>query len=143
MSGRHSESYTESGFEGSLRGSSWQERKHKRDEDHRYEQEEDHSGPGEGSLHTYRSMSNASRHERFDRRNEELERLRRLVRDLELEARGRHRRRDREKHAKGSASVGGSYGEASINIGIGLESMQIETRFPQRGDDHEMLPWML
>ena len=88
-------------------------------------------------------MSNASRHERFDKRNEELERLRRLVRDLELEARGRHRRRDREKHAKGSASVGGSYGEASINTGIGLESMQTETQFSQRGDNPKMLPWVL
>ena len=45
----------------------------------------------------YRTMSNASGRNRFDRRDkelkgrdEELERLYRLVRYLELEARGRH-----------------------------------------------------
>ena len=113
MSRTHSKSYAESGSGGSLRGSSWQERRHKRDEDHKYEQEEDHSSLGEGSLHTYRLISGTSRHERFDRRDEELKCLRRLVKDLELEARGRCQRRDREERAKGSASVGGSYREAS------------------------------
>ena len=112
MSRRHSESYAESGSRGSLRGSSWRERRYKRDEDRRYEQEEDHSSPGEGSLYTYWSMSDASRHEHFDKRDEELERLDRLVRDLELEARCRCRRRDREERAERSASVGGSHGQA-------------------------------
>ena len=51
-------------------------------------------------------MSGASGHERFDRRDEELERLRRLVRDLGFEARGRCRRRDRKERVEGSASVG-------------------------------------
>ena len=37
----------------------------------------------------YRSMSGASGHECFDRKDEEHDRLHRLVRDLELEARGR------------------------------------------------------
>ena len=37
----------------------------------------------------------------------------RLVRDLELEARGRRQRRDHEERVEGSASVGGGYGEAS------------------------------
>ena len=58
-------------------------------------------------------MLGASGHEHFDKRDEELERLRRLVRDLELKARGRRRRRDREEHAEGSTSVRGGYGEAS------------------------------
>ena len=58
-------------------------------------------------------MLGASGHESFDRRDEELERLRRLVRDLEFEARGRHWRRDHKERAKGSASVGGGYGETS------------------------------
>ena len=58
-------------------------------------------------------MSGAFGHERFDRRDEELEHLRRLVRDFELEVRGRRWRRDLEKHVEGSASVGGSYGESS------------------------------
>ena len=51
--------------------------------------------------------------ERFNKKDEELERLRRLVRDLELEVRGRHRRRDREEREEGLASVGGRYREGS------------------------------
>ena len=61
-------------------------------------------------------MFGASRHNRLDRRNEELERrdeelehLHRLVRDLELEAKGRRQRRDHEEQGKGSASVGSRY----------------------------------
>ena len=86
---------------------------HKKDEDQRYEQEKEHFGPGGGSFQMYRLVLGASEHERFDRRDKELERLCRLVRDLELEARGRRRRRNREKHAEGSVSVGSSHGEAS------------------------------
>ena len=41
-------------------------------------------------------MSDASRHERFDKRDKKLECLRRLVRDLELEVRDKRRRRNRE-----------------------------------------------
>ena len=68
----------------------------------------------------YRTMSNALGRNRFDRRDEELkgrdeelERLDRLVRDLELEARGRHQRRDHEEREEGLASVGGRYGTGS------------------------------
>ena len=46
-------------------------------------------------------------------RDEELKRLRRLVRDLEFEARGRRWRRDHKEREEGSASVGGGYGETS------------------------------
>ena len=38
---------------------------------------------------TYRTMLGASEHGQCDGRDQELEQLRRLVRDLELEARGR------------------------------------------------------
>ena len=41
-------------------------------------------------------MSDASRHECFDKNDEKLECLRRLVRDLELEVRDRRRRRNHE-----------------------------------------------
>ena len=58
-------------------------------------------------------MLDASRHERFDRRDEELKRLHRLERDLELEARGSRQRRNHEEHTKGSASVRSSHKEAS------------------------------
>ena len=117
MSERHSRSYAESGSRGSSWGSSWQERSYKKDEDPRYEQAEEHFGPEEGSFQTYRSMSGASVHECFDRRDEELKRLRRLVRDLEIEARGRRRRRNHEKHANGSTSIGSSHGKASHQSG--------------------------
>ena len=62
-------------------------------------------------------MSGALGHRRFDKRNEELEHLRRLVRDLELEARGRHRRRDRDDCEEGSVNVGGHYGAKSYQFG--------------------------
>ena len=58
-------------------------------------------------------MSTTSGYECFDRRDEELKHLHRLVRDLELEARGRRRRRNHEEHAEGSASVRSSHEEAS------------------------------
>ena len=85
MSERHSASYIASGSEQFSRGSSWGERRHKRDEDQRHEREGEHSGLGEGLSQTYRSMSGASELERRDRRDQELEHLRRMVRDLELE----------------------------------------------------------
>ena len=65
-------------------------------------------------------MSGASGHNCYDKRDEELKQrdeelecLRRLVRDLELEARGRHRRREHEERGEGSASVGGYHGVGS------------------------------
>ena len=65
-------------------------------------------------------MSGASRRNCFDRQDKELdrrvkelERLRRLVRDLELEARGRRRRRDHDERGEGSASIGGCNGAGS------------------------------
>ena len=77
------------------------------------EQEEEQSDLSEGSYQTHRTISSASGRGRFDERDEELEHLRRLVRDLELEVRGRCRRRDHGERAKGLASVGGRYGEGS------------------------------
>jgi len=62
-------------------------------------------------------MSGASGHDHFDRKDEEFERLRRLVRNLELETRGRHRKRDRKERKGGSASVGGRYGDRSHQSG--------------------------
>ena len=58
-------------------------------------------------------MPGTSRRDRFDRRDEELECLHRLVRDLELEERGRCQRRDRKEREEGSASMGGRYGTGS------------------------------
>ena len=75
---------------GSSQDSTWRERRQKRREDRERERREEESGLGEGSDQTHRTMSGASGHGQFDERDQELERLRRLVRDLELEARSWH-----------------------------------------------------
>ena len=103
----------ESGFEGSSRGSTWRERRHKRHEDRDCEWEEERSGLGEGSYQTNWMISSASRHGHFDKRDEEHECLHRLVRDLELEVRGRHWRREHDDQKEGSSSRGGRYGAKS------------------------------
>lgn len=86
MLDHHSGSYTVSGSGGSSWSSSWRERRYKRNKDRRREQDGEHSGSGEGSSQTYRSVSDVSQHEHRDRRDQELECLRRLVKDLELKA---------------------------------------------------------
>ena len=103
----------------SSQGSTWQERRQKQREDREYE-EQRQSELRKGSFQTYRTMSSTLGPNRFDRRDkvlekrdEDLEHLHRLVRDLELEARGRHRRRDYEKRREGSASIGGHHGAGS------------------------------
>ena len=50
-------------------------------------------------------MLGASGHMQFDERDQEQERLCRLVRDLKFEARGRRRRRDRDNREKRDGSV--------------------------------------
>ena len=110
---RQSRSYAESGSRRSSRRSSWRERRQKRREDKEYEQGKKQSGLRERSFQTHQTLSGASGHERFDRKDEKLECLHRLVRDLELETRGKRQRRDRKELAKGSANVKGGYGEMS------------------------------
>ena len=94
MSEGCSRGHAESGYLGSSRESTWRERRHKRREDREREQEEEQFGLGEGSYQTHRIISSASGHGKFNERDQELERMRRLVKDLELEARGRHHRKD-------------------------------------------------
>ena len=72
----------------------------------------------------YQTMSSASGCNCFDKkdeelewRDEELEHLQRLVRNLELKARGRCRRRDHKERGEGSASVGGNHGADSHQSG--------------------------
>ena len=62
-------------------------------------------------------MSGASEHEQFDERDKELKRLCRLVRDLELEAKGRRRGRDRNDREEGSINGGGCYRAGSHQSG--------------------------
>ena len=86
-------------------------------EDREHEQEEEHFSHGERSFQTHRTLSGASGREHFDKKDKELKHLRRLVMDLELEARGRCRERDHEEHAEGSTSMGGHYRERSHQFG--------------------------
>ena len=98
---------------GSSRESTWRERRQKRRKDREREREEEESGLGEGSYQTHRTMSGASGHEQFDERDQELERLRKLVRDLEFEARGRCQRRDQDDRERRDGSVGNRGEEGS------------------------------
>ena len=81
--------------------------------DREHEQEEEHFSHGERSFRTHRTLSGTLGRDHFDKRDKELKHLRRLVMDLELEARGRCRERDHEEHAEGSTSVGGHYRKRS------------------------------
>ena len=97
MSDRRSGSHAESDSMGSSWGSTWRERRLKRCEDRECEREDEQFGLEEGLYQMHRTISGASRHRQFDKRDEELERLHKLVRHLELEVRGEHQRRDRDE----------------------------------------------
>ena len=105
--------YVKNGSVGSSRDSTWRERRQKRCENRERERREEESGLKEGSDQTHRTMSGASRHGQFDERDQELERLRRLVRDLELEARGWCQRRDRDNREMRDGSMGNQGEEGS------------------------------
>ena len=100
-------SYAASGSRGSSRVFNWREMRYKRNKDQWHEQDGEYSSPGEGSSQMYRSMSDVPEHEHRDRRDQDLEHLRRMVRDLELELRGRCRRRNHDEHVEGTVSVRG------------------------------------
>ena len=85
MSERHSGGHAESGSVGSSRGSSWRERGQKEQEDRECDQQQEMSGMGEGSYQTQRTVFGATGRRQREEQGEELERLRRLVRGLELE----------------------------------------------------------
>ena len=80
---------------GSSWGSTWWERRQKRHKDRERVRGEEESGLGEGSDQTHRTISGVLGHEQRNGRDQELERLHRLVMDLELEARGRRQGRNR------------------------------------------------
>ena len=117
MSDHHSASYANNGSGGLYRSSSWQERRHKRNEDRRHKQDGECSSSGEGSSQTYRSTSKVLEQEHHDKRDQALEHLYRLVRDLELEVCGRHRRMNRDESSEGSISDRDSHGEVSHQSG--------------------------
>jgi len=154
MHGGQSGSYVKSGSGRSSRGSTWRERRQKGCEDREYK-EQGQSGLGEGSFQTYRTTSSVSRRNHFDkkdeeleRRDEELEHLRRLVRDLELEVRVGVREGTMRSEEKGRLVWGVTMEQGPINpdlIGTEIACGNIQTgiRFPWRNDDLEMLSWTL
>ena len=89
MSKRRSGDHAESKSVGSSQGSTWRERWQKRHEDKECEREEEQSGLKEGSYQTHRMILGATRHGQFKERDQEMERLCRLMRDLKLEVRDR------------------------------------------------------
>ena len=95
MSEERSRGRASSNSIGSSRGSTLRERRQKRWEDREHPRGEERSGLGEGSDQTHRTVLGVSAHRQYDDRDRELERLRRLVMDLELEARGRRQERNR------------------------------------------------
>ena len=111
MSEGHSGGHVESRSVGSFWGSTWRGWRHKRHEDKERKREEERSGLREGSYQTHRTISGASGHRQFEERDQEVERLCRLVRDLELEARGRRQRRDWDNWERRDGSVENRYGE--------------------------------
>ncbi|XP_050249159.1 uncharacterized protein LOC126696465 [Quercus robur] len=64
---------------GSSRGSTWRERRQKRQEDTEHPRGEERSGLGEGLDQTHRTISGVSAHRQYDDRDRELERLHRLL----------------------------------------------------------------
>ena len=86
-------------------------------EDRECERKEEESGLREGLDQTHRIVLGASRHGQRDKRDQELEWLRKLVRDLELEARGWRQRRDRDNREMRDGSVGNQDEEGSSQSG--------------------------
>ena len=117
MSEGHSGGHAQSGSVGSFRGSTWRERRQKGREDRERLRGDIGSSLGEGSDQTRRTVLGVSGHRQFDDRDRELERLRRLVMDLELEARGRRQERDRHHRQRRNASTGNRGEEGSSQSG--------------------------
>nr|XP_023886036.1 uncharacterized protein LOC111998166 [Quercus suber] len=128
-------SNAESGLAGSSRGFTWREQRQKRREDPVYEQLEERSGLGEGSYQTGRTASHASWHRQPDARDEELERLRRLVRDLELEARNERRRAGQDDRGKRPDAEEERRGMGSNQSGSRLHRERSHSRESRRRRD--------
>ena len=117
MSEGRSEGQAESRSVGSSQDSTWLERRQKRREDRERGRGEEESGLGEGSDLSHQTISGAAGHRQRDGRDQELEWLRRLLRDLELEVKGWCHRRDRDNRKKRDDSVGNRGEESSSQFG--------------------------
>ena len=106
MSEGRSGGRAQSGSVGSSQGSMWRQRRQKGRKDRERLRGEEESGLGEGSDQTRRTVSGVSGHGQYDDRDRELEWLRRLVMDLELEVRGQRQERDRNRRQRRNDSTG-------------------------------------
>ena len=113
MSEEHSRGHVESGSAGSSRGSTWRERSQKRREDQEGELAEEQSGLVEGSYQTLRTVSGATEHGQHDERDQEIERLHKLVRNFELEGRNRCQQRNQYNRERRDDNFGDRNGEES------------------------------
>ena len=105
MSEGYSRGHAESGSAESSRGSTWQERRQKIREDREREQAEEQSDLGERSYQTLRKVSGATRYDQHEKKDQEIDRLRRLVRDFELKERNRHQRRNQDDQERRDDNV--------------------------------------
>ena len=96
MSEGNPKGQAKSGSAGSSWGSIWQERRQKKREDRECEREEEQSSLKEGLYQTLQTVSGATGHNQYEERDQEIERLRSLVRDFELKERNRRQRRNQD-----------------------------------------------
>ena len=115
-------------FEGSSWGLSWRECRQKEREDRRHDQLEVMSGTGEGSYQTQRTVSGATGRRRKEERDEEVERLRRLVRGLELVVRGKRQGGERNDRQQEDGIGGNRYEEGSNQSGHRLQQSRSHSR---------------
>lgn len=81
-------SSTNSRFGGLSKGSSWLERRQNRDQDCWYEEHKERPNSGDGSSQLYQSAFYIPKQEHYDRRDQELEHLRKQVFGNIRESRG-------------------------------------------------------
>ena len=86
------------------------------------------SGIGEGSYQTQRTVSGATGGKQREERDEELERLRRLISGLELEVSGRRQRKDRNDQQQEVGIGGNRYGVGSNQSGSRLQRSRSHSR---------------
>ena len=105
MSEGYSGGHAESGSAESSRGSTWQERRQKIREDREREQAKEQSDLGEGSYQTLRKVLGATGYDQHEKKDQEIKRLRTLVKDFELKERNRRQRRNQDNQERRDDNV--------------------------------------
>lgn len=130
MADRHSMSSADSWS----RGSRWRERRQKMGQDYRHEEQVERPVSWKGSSLMYRSASYILKQELYERRDKELERLCKQVRDLELQVWGKHQRRNHDDSPKDSGNTGESKGESFHQSSL-RRSSDRSSKFVERQSD--------